>query len=270
MKRLLVLLSLLFSSFTYADTINLHWLNEDGSTYQNSTCVIDSDLILPSTPPTKYGYTFTGWKISTFTPIEYLESTGTQWIDTGYKYTNAINAKMGINRTNTNTADSIFGYRFVNTPTGEGNMRFFFIYEDGRIGLRFGSATETNNNYNPPANNSVIKIGTNQQVNLELRTTERKIYLNGSPVVQAVNEYNTTDFGNIYFFKANATGFYEGDIRGFKGKAYYLQIFDNNTLVRDFIPVLDYNGTPCMFDKITGQFFYNQGSGQFIAGPVLQ
>ena len=75
MKLFLVLLSLLFSSFTYADTINLHWLNEDGSIYQNSTCVIDSDLILPATPPTKYGYTFTGWKIASYVPVEYLEST---------------------------------------------------------------------------------------------------------------------------------------------------------------------------------------------------
>ena len=64
MKRLLVLLSLLFSSFVYADTINLHWLNYDGTSYQDSTCVVDSDLILPATPPTRYGYTFTGWKMS--------------------------------------------------------------------------------------------------------------------------------------------------------------------------------------------------------------
>lgn len=60
MKKFLVLLSLLFTGFVYADTINLHWKNYDGTTYQDSTCVVDSDLILPSTPPTRYGYTFTG------------------------------------------------------------------------------------------------------------------------------------------------------------------------------------------------------------------
>ena len=68
----------------FADTINLHWLNYDGTTYQDSTCTVSSDLIIPSTPPTRYGYTFTGWKLSNYIPIEYLESTGTQYIDTGY------------------------------------------------------------------------------------------------------------------------------------------------------------------------------------------
>ena len=34
-------------------------------------------------------------------------------------------------------------------------------------------------------------------------------------------------------------------------------------------PVLDKNGIPCMYDKVTDQFFYNQGTGQFIAGPVV-
>ena len=34
-------------------------------------------------------------------------------------------------------------------------------------------------------------------------------------------------------------------------------------------PVLDKNGTPCMYDNVTDQFFYNAGTGQFIAGPVI-
>ena len=52
-------------------------------------------------------------------------------------------------------------------------------------------------------------------------------------------------------------------------KIYYFQIYDNDTLVRDFVPVLDYNGVPCMFDKVTETFFYNQGTGDFIAGPIV-
>ena len=34
----------------------------------------------------------------------------------------------------------------------------------------------------------------------------------------------------------------------------------------DLIPVLDKNNIPCMFDKVTKQFFYNQGTGQFLYG----
>ena len=46
-------------------------------------------------------------------------------------------------------------------------------------------------------------------------------------------------------------------------------LYDNDVLVRDFIPVLDSNGTPCMLDKVEGKFYYNQGTGQFIAGPAI-
>ena len=52
-------------------------------------------------------------------------------------------------------------------------------------------------------------------------------------------------------------------------RIYYAKYWKNNVLVRDFIPVLDANGTPCMFDKVEGKFYYNQGTGNFIAGPIL-
>lgn len=41
----------------------------------------------------------------------------------------------------------------------------------------------------------------------------------------------------------------------------------NNELVRNFIPALDSQGKPCMYDTVTQQSFYNQGTGEFIAGP---
>ena len=37
----------------------------------------------------------------------------------------------------------------------------------------------------------------------------------------------------------------------------------SGNLVQDLIPVLDENGEPCMYDKVTQGFFYNIGSGQF-------
>ena len=52
-------------------------------------------------------------------------------------------------------------------------------------------------------------------------------------------------------------------------RMYNFKIYDNDTLVRDFIPVLDDNGIPCMYDKVEDKFYYNMGTGQFIAGPVI-
>lgn len=60
---------------------------------------------------------------------------------------------------------------------------------------------------------------------------------------------------------------YEGFQFGAKLKMYKCIIYENSIEVCNFIPALDSQGKPCMYDTVTKQSFYNQGSGEFIAGP---
>lgn len=48
-------------------------------------------------------------------------------------------------------------------------------------------------------------------------------------------------------------------------KLYACKIRDKetDTLLRDFIPALDEYGVVCLYDKVTKTYFYNQGSGKF-------
>ena len=50
---------------------------------------------------------------------------------------------------------------------------------------------------------------------------------------------------------------------------YQITCYKDDVLVRDFIPVIDNSGKACMYDKVTGQFFYNQGSGEFQTGDII-
>jgi hypothetical protein len=50
------------------------------------------------------------------------------------------------------------------------------------------------------------------------------------------------------------------------GKIYSFLVYENNTLIQDLRPALDYNNVACMYDMVTGKYFYNQGTGEFIAG----
>ena len=34
-------------------------------------------------------------------------------------------------------------------------------------------------------------------------------------------------------------------------------------------PVIDERNVPCFYDSITGQYYYNKGTGDFIPGPVI-
>lgn len=52
----------------------------------------------------------------------------------------------------------------------------------------------------------------------------------------------------------------------FRGPVYSCQIFNKDTVVRDYCPCLDKNGVPCMFDLINQEPYYNEGSGPFTWG----
>ena len=54
-----------------------------------------------------------------------------------------------------------------------------------------------------------------------------------------------------------------------KMRLYHFRLYNGDTLVRDFIPVLDQNDTPCLYDRVSRTLFYNVGTGDFIAGPVI-
>lgn len=53
-------------------------------------------------------------------------------------------------------------------------------------------------------------------------------------------------------------------------KIWGAEITDGNEVVRKFSPVISESGVPCMFDKITKQPFYNNGTGSFIVGMTLE
>ena len=57
----------------------------------------------------------------------------------------------------------------------------------------------------------------------------------------------------------------------FKGQIYYVKIWDDGVLVRDFIPAKNPDGKIGMYDKVNGVFYENQGTGEFIPGdPVVE
>ena len=51
---------------------------------------------------------------------------------------------------------------------------------------------------------------------------------------------------------------------GIRGRVYSFKMKEDGALQRNFIPALDPEDTPCMFDTITRTPFYNQGTGDFL------
>ena len=54
-----------------------------------------------------------------------------------------------------------------------------------------------------------------------------------------------------------------------KAKLYSCQIYNNDVLIRDYIPCKDSNGIGCLFDLVEYKAYYNVGDGDFICGPDI-
>ena len=247
MKRILLFLSALFIATTaIAHTINWY---VDGNIFHTTTCE-SGENVTPPTAPEKYGYTFRGWE--TYTQIEYLESTKTQYIDTHYKPNAETTVEIEAQFLNINKLSWIFGSR----PSSNSNI-FALAVNPNINQYIFGYNKSIGNNITPHP----------------VPDTEKHIFKLDKGICSIDDEtifsYNQTAFqseNNLYLFANNdeRDSYSNSNARIFK-----CLIYDNNILIRDFIPVLDKNGVPCMYDKVENKFYYNAGTGDFIAGPII-
>ena len=246
---------MLFCFTVHAQTETLNWYM-DGNVYTTTQCESGNDILLPTTP-TKRGYTFKGW--ASYQPIEYLESTGTQYIDTG--------VVPNLSDTKVNVVFMVKTYPYDEFLFGAGSgitgSRYWALLSGSLIQVGYGSRYY--NIYNNLSLASIYKydISTNNtEIIFKLTSLD-----NGDVVVLFNAPLESKDsISTISLFSTNSV---QTTAKAFSGRIYSAQIYDNNILVRDFIPVLDPDGVPCMLDRVEGKFYYNAGTGQFIAGPVI-
>lgn len=51
-------------------------------------------------------------------------------------------------------------------------------------------------------------------------------------------------------------------------KLYYCKIWDNGSLVRNFVPCKNTSGILGLYDIVNNVFYTNAGTGTFTAGPI--
>jgi len=257
MKKLLVFISALFiCTVAFAHTINWHVDDQIITT----TCSA-GDNITPPTAPTKLGYHFVKWAVP-YTQLEYIESTGTQYIDTGLH-------PQGEDKT-----------EFVSTFSSSsysGDEQVCGAY-DGRVRLYlfgwFTNAFRTTEHAGEYNNNKVALINVSS-FNTNTFLPVRTILNNGFASITVGNETSVnysqdTDFPgnvNLYLFARNMNG---RAANFASAKLKRTQISVNDVLVRDLVPAKrNIDNAIGMYDTVTQTFFENQGAGTFIAGPAV-
>lgn len=167
--------------------------------------------------------------------IEYLESTGTQYINTGILSTNAkIDISFKFNK--------VSGRSQILINCERTTVGWFGLSGNGKIAL---NGQGFNINYSDKHDFTLeYKNGT-------IKATDE--FGNSKQLAGVVNTNFTllAVVGKSYPSYANL---------------YYTKIYDNDTLVRDFVPVRVGN-IGYMYDKVSGKLFGNAGTGNFILGP---
>ena len=240
----------MFCSVAFAHTIEWYV----GDNLLSTTTCESGDNITPPTAPDKFGYHLKEWGPYK-ARIEYLESTGTQWIDTGIKQNDFV--KNLILEAVFQPSSNLCGEHLSSASGGGSNYRWYYplLIRDGYYMTNiWGSGGEKKLAPADYAKHTIKVSLYNGEISFD-----NKKFVFEEPNSQV--PFNIVIFGNNNGSGSPLLSCY---------KLYSLSLLTaDNILLRDFIPVLDPNGTPCMYDKVEHKFYYNAGTGDFIAGPVI-
>jgi hypothetical protein len=186
--------------------------------------------------------------IKPYTELEYIESTGTQYLNLGVTFKNTDECYLD------GVLLSHASDKFMLAPSkwNNNNNRFGMF---GGYGSTFGyayGAKVTNGCFYSPS----FAKDTNRHIFSYIDKTFRIEDLGATADVSSITWGGDTSELRLFYGYSSITS----------GRVYSYKQKRDGVLLIDLIPVLDLNNTPCMYDKVSGTFFYNQGTGDFIAG----
>lgn len=195
-----------------------------------------------------------------YTLLEYLESSGTQWINTRlYLHGNSRVEfeAMPLKRNYTNfffdsrqntVSTGMFGLSYGYNGANSHTMRI--VYGDQyRYIDRFKDGSS-----------GVLALGEKYSFLIDKGLT----YKNGSPVSRylestGIQEQSFTSVMPCYIFASVGNG----AITRFTMRMYSFSVKENDASVLDLVPVLNPDGVPGMYDRVSKTFIANTGTGTF-------
>lgn len=188
-----------------------------------------------------------------YTRVEYIESTGTQYIDTGVKPNQNTRIVMDAIPMSVGSASGDCGMFF-----GSG----YPVQQKGFEAYAFGGMITGVYN-GVQKDGSAVSAG--QRVVIDFNKNVCKITADGKVVLNHTFAAATfTSAVSLALFVLPRQSRYYGRVQ-----MHRCQIYDNGTLVRDYIPCQTDTGVVGLYDMATATFYGNDGTGEFIAGPEV-
>ena len=188
-----------------------------------------------------------------YTQLEYIESTGSQYIDTGV------------------VQDSLDFIVDIDASFAVDDVRMLFGVSS-LSPMYFGRAT--NRKFEMQQQYTSLVVSTDTRVNIKWGKNQdnSKMFLDvtvggQSEKLISRDSCSITNHKFLLFANNNNSG-----ISGIlNGKLYSAKIYKNNNLVRNFVPAKDTSNVVGMYDTVTGTFFTNAAASgdDFTAGPEI-
>lgn len=187
-----------------------------------------------------------------YVEVEYLESTGTQYINTEvHPSDNSYRVALKFRYLVSHSGLSLFG-NSTSRPysvTVYGSRPTFYVGD--QAGISVGPQTDIGVDYALDATASDGKVSA--VWNGEEHTASySKPFFTGRPV---------------FVFGSNGGGYLAEATGGYR--LYYFRMYNDGALVRDFLPCISPEGMPGLYDLVDGKFYKNAGSGKFVTGPAI-
>lgn len=180
---------------------------------------------------------------SGYTKLQWIESSGTQYVDTRFTPDQDTGIEVDFQLNALNANNFIAGARY---STSSQNYTILMNTENA---WRYGYNTTVGSAGSADLNRHTIK------------TEKNKLYLDNTLAYTATYA-NFTANGTAFIFAINAPTISYGKLR-----LYACKLYDNGTLVRDYVPAKTVEGEVGLYDRVNDEFYRNAGTGSFTAGP---
>lgn len=192
--------------------------------------------------------TFSTMQHEEYETLNYISSTGTQYIDLDLKPTSNTRVECDVQVYEWSSFATIFGCRDASSQTASQAYVMAVSSANTFRSDYFGDSKSTN------VNSHLNRV--------EIIKNKNVVSITGDNENASIINANTTGEStyNLYLFAMNNIGSASLFV---KARLYSCKVYEGDMLIRDLVPSKDANGTIGLYDKITNIFFTNKGTGIF-------
>lgn len=186
--------------------------------------------------------------------LEYIMSTGTEFISTGFIPNNNTRVQMELTVLN-GASGYLFGSIYTNEKAAQEDPDTYTY-----LGASYNNGTITFG-YNQD-NSKTISVGTSF-TKMTLDMNKNQLTVNGQSVQYDASEFKMKN--NMALLTYSKDGYFQTP--ALSAFLHSCKIWNDGVLIRDYIPYQNKLGDVGLWDKVNSVFYGNFGTGKFIAGP---